>query len=644
MTGRTRQRLLAVALALLLLVALLGLLEAALRLTGNGAPPLPSPFADDEALGAEGSGALPDRELFYRLRPESQFLGYYRINALGYRGPPVAAGRAPGALRIVCTGDSSTFGLGVPEERAWPFVLGRLLEFTLGDLRPVEVIDAGVPGYTSLQNRVQIERDLLPLRPDLLIWMPMGHNDDSRVAGRTDSEALAFRRSLGFTLARTALGSALGLRVDAATPADTGATTDAPSAGPGLRPRVPLPEFEANLRAVAESCRAAGVPLMLVVGPHDATALEHRPNEKAAEELVLRVAKELNLAFSDPRKDLAALLPRPLYGDTVHPNADGQAVIGWGAFSSLAVHRGWFPWMEAREDFAYTWVVSHSLGLGCLEPETVLAADTPPRFRELLAACAGPAAALPAHDPIGGALRGPYGLGVELLAGVAAGPFARTERREELRQNVAPMDDFALLLLSAPFSEGDPRLPPEETPPTEQLAASRAFAALDAELGAHPAPADRRLFEAQRLADSGDGPGAQALLDQVLALNPRCAEAFAVRGQVLERGGDKAGALAAYEQGAQLEPDSATGLFLLGRSKLQRGDLPAAELNLRRALEQDPAHKLARLALVHTLIRAGRADDAQAQLRALQRVGATAVADVPALQAAIDTLRAKGSP
>src|SRR5262249_10655881 len=187
-----------------------------------------------------------------------------------------------------------------------------LLDAALGDLRPIEVLDAGVPGYTSLQNRVQIERDLLPLRPDVLIWMPMGHNDDARVAGRTDAEALAFRRSLSFTLARTALGSALGLRVDAATPADTGATTDATAAGRGLRPRVPLADFEANLRAVAADCKAAGVPLMLIVGPHDEAALAQRPNEKAAEDIVLRVAKELNLACSDPRKDLAALAPRPL--------------------------------------------------------------------------------------------------------------------------------------------------------------------------------------------------------------------------------------------------------------------------------------------------------------------------------------------
>ena len=106
-----RRRLAAAGFSLLLLAALLGALELGLRLSGHGAPPLPSPFTDDAALGEQASGALPDRELFYRLRPESQFLGYYRINALGYRGPDVPAERAPRTLRVVCTGDSSTFGL-----------------------------------------------------------------------------------------------------------------------------------------------------------------------------------------------------------------------------------------------------------------------------------------------------------------------------------------------------------------------------------------------------------------------------------------------------------------------------------------------------------------------------------------------------
>src|SRR6185503_6136962 len=82
--GSTASRLTAAALALAMLLVLLAALEAGLRVTGHGPPPLPSPFTGEGALGGEASGALPDDELFYRLRPGTQFLDYYRINALGY--------------------------------------------------------------------------------------------------------------------------------------------------------------------------------------------------------------------------------------------------------------------------------------------------------------------------------------------------------------------------------------------------------------------------------------------------------------------------------------------------------------------------------------------------------------------------------
>src|SRR6185503_12435651 len=101
-----------------------------------------------------------------------------------------------------------------------------------------------------------------------------------------------------------------------------------------------------------------------------------------------------------------------------------------------------------------------------------------------------------------------------------------------LRENVAPHDDLALLLFEPP-ADGQP--PPAGAADPQTVALARAIAAFDAQLGAHPAPADRRLWEAQRLCDGGDPQGAIALVEQVLALNPRCADAFAVRGLALEK-------------------------------------------------------------------------------------------------------------
>ncbi len=632
---RPRSRLLAAGLSLLLTLALLALLEGALRLAGLGPPPLPSPFRDEGALGSQDSGALPDRELFYRLRPCIRFLDYYGLNALGYRGPEVPRARAPGTLRVACVGDSSTFGLGVPEECAWPFVLQRLLQAAAGDVQ-VELIDAGVPGYTSLQNRVQVERDLLDLRPDVLLWLPMGHNDDARVAGRDDRQALAFRRGPGFLLSRLALASALGLHLDTVTPADAGAAVDALAAGDLLRPRVPLDAFEDNLRAVAAACRDADVPLVLVAPPHDDAVRRQRPAEQAAEDTVVRVARELALPLADARAALDALAPRPLYNDTVHPNADGHALIAWHAFAALA-HEVAVPWPDPAREFARAWVQAQHDGVrapGVLE--ALLARDTPAAWQSLLAgllAGGGEPADLLAHDPLHGERRSRLGLG-RLLLGPASNPSDADARAGLLRAHVTPADPFATLLFGPAAETGS------EPPAEDAVLAARALAALAAGLGAHVAPADRRLFEAQRLTDEGDHAGALELVEQVLALDPGCADALAVRGQALERQGDRAGALAAFAAGAALEPDSPTGLFLLGRTQLQHGEAAAAEVSLRRTLALDPAHKLARLALVHALIRLDRPADAAEQLRALRRLGAGTLADIPSLEAAIELQRA----
>ncbi|HEX5011465.1 MAG TPA: GDSL-type esterase/lipase family protein [Planctomycetota bacterium] len=636
--GSKGSRLAAAGLTLTTLLVLLAALEVGLRLTGHGPSPLPSPFSGEGALGGEASGALPDDELFYRLKPGTRFLDYYRINALGCRGPELPAGRAPGTLRIVCTGDSSTFGLGVPEERAWPFVLQRLMEAMVGDLVDVEVLDAGVPGYTSLQNRVQIERDLLPLRPDVLVWMPTGHNDNAHVTGRDDAAALEYRRGWRFRLSRWALPRALGLAADAATPADTGAAQDALAAGTHGRPRVPLDAFEANLRAVIAACAGAHVPLLLIVPPHSDLVRAQRPEEAGAEDILLRVAGELHVPVTDPRPDLAALAPRPLFPDTVHPNADGQAVLGWSAFEGLAVHPEAFAWPGRRGGFAAGWVASHSGGVSMEDPDDpVQGSETPPRFRQalqsLLSGTRDEPADVLAYDPVNGEKRGPYGLGRELLLASQGDPSAAdAETLALLSENIAPHDDLALLLFDGPQ---DPATPAD----SHAVALARAISAFDALLGAHPAPGDRRLWEAQRLCDGGDPQGAIALVEQVLALNPRCADAFAVRGLALEKMGDKSGAQEAFALGAQLEPDSATGLFLLGRTQLQHGEFEAAAASLRRALLIDPAHKLARLALVLTLLRQHLPDEAEQQLHALQRVGASDVVDVPAMQAAIDAER-----
>jgi lysophospholipase L1-like esterase len=92
-----------------------------------------------------------------------------RINRLGFRGPEISADK-DGRFRIVALGESTTFGVTVePGDRPWPEVLEDRIRRELVCDAPVEVINAGVPGWTLANQRGRFAAEILPLRPDLIL-------------------------------------------------------------------------------------------------------------------------------------------------------------------------------------------------------------------------------------------------------------------------------------------------------------------------------------------------------------------------------------------------------------------------------------------------------------------------------------------
>ncbi len=92
----------------------------------------------------------------------------YRINRLGLRGPEPLPGKPPHTLRVVCLGDSFTFGEGVREEDTWP---ARLQAELIASRRygGVEVINAGVQGHGTKESVALYVGYLRSLRPDLVL-------------------------------------------------------------------------------------------------------------------------------------------------------------------------------------------------------------------------------------------------------------------------------------------------------------------------------------------------------------------------------------------------------------------------------------------------------------------------------------------
>ena len=98
-----------------------------------------------------------DDALGYKLNPADP-----GVSSLGIRHREIPPDKPPGLFRVVVLGDSVAFDTD-------GFVT--LLRNRSGAIRTgeVEVVNAAIPGYTTYQERTLLERDLLAVKPDLVI-------------------------------------------------------------------------------------------------------------------------------------------------------------------------------------------------------------------------------------------------------------------------------------------------------------------------------------------------------------------------------------------------------------------------------------------------------------------------------------------
>ena len=125
------------------------------------------------------------------------------IDAQGWRrtGPP---SRTPTPLRVLCLGDSFTYGVGVADRETYP----ALLEIYLRNrfpLRGVDVVNAGVPFYDIFDELSYYREKGRLLRPDLVI-VQFYANDLEAMAGSFFREDLKVRQGGRYNLFDQALG------------------------------------------------------------------------------------------------------------------------------------------------------------------------------------------------------------------------------------------------------------------------------------------------------------------------------------------------------------------------------------------------------------------------------------------------------
>jgi len=99
------------------------------------------------------------------------------VNSLGFRGPEIQVPKPLGTFRIFALGESSTFGWkgARSHEEAWPALLEAKLRAAHPG-RPIEIVNAGVPGYTSIEQRINFMLRISRLQPDAVL-IYHGNND-----------------------------------------------------------------------------------------------------------------------------------------------------------------------------------------------------------------------------------------------------------------------------------------------------------------------------------------------------------------------------------------------------------------------------------------------------------------------------------
>jgi len=168
--------------ALLLGIFALGFLGEPENDPWLNASPLWGPGDPFFAVNPANAHNLADPVLIWRGRPDFEATytylveNHYRHNEYGFRDDPVAVPKPPDTIRVLDVGDSSTWGLNLPDRSAtYSDQLQALL-----DARPdgprYDVVNAGVVGYSSFQGLQLVRHWLDDLDADV-VTVYLGNND-----------------------------------------------------------------------------------------------------------------------------------------------------------------------------------------------------------------------------------------------------------------------------------------------------------------------------------------------------------------------------------------------------------------------------------------------------------------------------------
>lgn len=279
-----------------------------------------------------------DPVLFWRLRPNADRAIWdftvVSTNAQGIRHDRPLGRKPPGRFRIVCVGDSVTFGYRIPlvfpdnpdayDHADAPYA-GRLERMLRAQYpgRDIEVVALAVPGYTSFQGRLLLEQTIGWLEPDVVI-LSFGFND---VAQRVRPDQVVMAPDLVSTTLRRVMSSSQAL-LHLWRWYTERAARQPKVEQPAPSERVSRLDYVANMDAMAQLAERHGAKV-LVVGAVYRDRTTNPPEARlmglyrATLREAMRMAEVPFLQIDELTED-GAPGNNELFGEHIHPSSNGH--------------------------------------------------------------------------------------------------------------------------------------------------------------------------------------------------------------------------------------------------------------------------------------------------------------------------------
>jgi len=318
-----------------------------------------------------------DRNTLWKMRSNYEIPSPHgpatRMNALGLREEllPESHGghrKAKQERRLITIGDSSVYGWGVPTGQTFQEVLERQLKARWPSFH-FEVINLGVPGYSTEQSRRQLDEVGWAYEPDLLVFSSIF--SDSNFDHFQDVEALRLanpaptglsamlQSSRCYCSVYMSIQNRIARRGQQANrvlmpgvPRDARWVTDADRFG--VDARVPIGRFQENVGAIIQRAKTEGVETILaplaqewdagrwsmpqLPQPEPNTPLPWTPYR----EVLRTIAHEKGLVHVPFYEAFAkSQLPaHQLFSDAIHPTPKGAQLMAQELFRAIESNPG----------------------------------------------------------------------------------------------------------------------------------------------------------------------------------------------------------------------------------------------------------------------------------------------------------------